>query len=190
MKAQWGCIRRAFWCSCGHRAARDLSNRLRFQQLRRLVTPRVLEGALLWPPTKRLLSSVDRYQRVLLAACRRIEPLPGEDPASFARRRGRIAGATAREHGLWSAAIRSRQEAWLEHLRRASEMGSLSWASLAISTASCHWLRERRTAHGTPSLGGRIQARARLRRVQGRWEDTVCRELGLNPTLPQPPESI
>lgn len=101
-------------------------------------------------PTPWLLSKAGSLQRWCIAQAADIFFLPGEDAASFNRRRARSAGALARQAGLWSARIVAAAQRMLETVR--AEAPPRTWAARLVSVRGEAWARERRKVCGSDSV--------------------------------------
>ena len=71
-----------------------------------------------------------------------------------------------RRHGLWSIRHKRRVCAWFEHLLRAPDTGTQSWASVLVKYKGDQWLQRQRSLHPR----GRTGTRSNAGYVAQRWE--------------------
>lgn len=93
---------------------------------------------------------------------------PGEDSASYVRRRGRLAAGLCREHGLWSRRWCLRVVSWDAHLKRPRNSGS--WAAQVEKFHDASWFGIR-LACLSPSGSAGTGTRSALGRPFPRWHE-------------------
>ena len=134
-----------------------------------------------WPYQAYSAGRIDRAQRKMIGILLRVRMRPGEDPATFGRRRNREATVVTRQHGTWSAHWRKRVIDWNAHLSR--DQNHKSWASKTLHYHGQEWLRDQRriNAFGEQSsfTVGRTCTCASRGVVHKRWHDGVDTALGL-----------
>ena len=129
---------RAFWAGAGGAKGRLLPTPLRLALLTRTCRAILDYRCARWPSSKHVRSALDRLQRRFLSVLLRCPRLPGEEPAAFARRRGREAAAVARDAGCWGERAVVRARAWFGHLERhRTEV----WPGLLLRWHGRNWLR-------------------------------------------------
>ena len=102
----------------------------------------------IWVPNKSAAKQVEAGHNKILQRILRIQPLEGESPATYMRRRNGILARERERLGLsvaseWSLSL----VRWLEHLGRHPEQP----ASLLLNVQTDMWLQTLRALHWTPS---------------------------------------
>ena len=146
------------------------------QLLERCVYPVLAFRVSRWPPQKVVAQELNSTQAVMIASVRRTPPLPNEEPASFFRRRLKIAHSIARGNGTWSGKWFDRFGKWNEHLSRHPSHPT----SRLIRTRDNNWLIARRSNFASQNavrwnswtmLAGRTDTRICRGNVAQRWEN-------------------
>ena len=86
--------------------------------LNRATLPVLAYRAARWPPSASVVSTVDRFQRKLLAACIATQPLPAEPPVDFFKRRSAIVTANLPKRLKWSMLWCKKILNWHAHVGR------------------------------------------------------------------------
>jgi len=150
-----------------------LSDKLKL--LNRAVLPIASYRMSRWPYQTNAAKRLDRTQTKMIRTLMRHQFEPGDDPATFAARRNRMAASVARRCGQWSQVWRKRVLDWSAHLNR--ERNHTSWAAKTLHYHGKHWLQEQRRIHATGASGsilaGRTCTRAGRGIVHRRWHDGV-----------------
>ena len=174
---------KAYYANPGRlRNDRATSLKLRLRLLDRCCTSAWSWRASGWAPTRLLARTLNATQRKMVATLLQLAPAPGEDPAQYARRRGRAAGALCRARGLWSELHIRRAEAWREHLRRDARRGGTGWATRLLALGQTQWLRERRASMNSPGLlAGATGTRRSAGAPAARWDEGLDRAIEAGP---------
>ena len=143
--------------------------------LGRAVLPIATHRMSRWPYQLHAAKRIDRTQTKMIRALMREQFQPGDDFASFAARRNRVAAGVARRRGQWSSVWRKRVVDWDAHLQR--ERNQNSWAAKALKYHGKVWLQEQRRIHAVGEHSsvhaGRTRTRASRGIVHRRWHDGV-----------------
>ena len=128
-----------------------------------------------WPPQQVIADELDQTQAKMIASILRYRPGPGEDIASFCRRRMRDARSIADAQGTWSGKWFDRFERWNEHLHRHLDHN----CTRLLSLMNAQWLRERRARYAPANPirwnawschAGRTNTRIGSGYIAQRWE--------------------
>ena len=187
VRACWNNARRsmwrAFWANSASREARNLSFSAKWDLMGRSVTPQLNFRCSRWPPQKQIADELDTLQQKMSTILVRVPRSPGEDAASFVRRRGRIVRKHCKEKGLWSVRWFQRAVAWDNHLARPGS--SRCWSARLRNYHGRDWLMQRRLSF-TPSTGSTLAGRTCTRAFPGkvfmRWHDGIelARSVGMS----------
>lgn len=145
----------------------------RLRALDAVLWPALMFRAPTWPPHACILGEADALQRRCAALALEVAPRPLEDPATYRRRRGHIAGVAIATHVPWS---RRMVEAAVGRLRALTEAGPArdSWLGHLLRYRDRAWLIAQRMAHGSLSQrSGFLHVRVAPGRVPPRFEEAV-----------------
>ena len=159
------------WCGAGSRKARKLPLHLKLQDLERCAFPAVSNRCAWWPIGKTLLAAIRALQGQLVSTLIRIPREPGEDDASYARRRGREAQAVIAARESWGFKCARQVVRWYAHLKRKHVD---SWACRFFHMRDARWLQLQRLIAGSVStMAGALGLREVAGRRRIRFEDGV-----------------
>jgi len=171
---------KAFWANPGADAAKQVGIPRKLQLLARAVQPQLSFRCSRWPPQRQIATEVDTLQQKMTASMLKLPRLEGEDPASYVRRRGRVARGHCRKQGLWAAHWFARAIAWDDHLTRARN--GQTWSGRLRDFRGKEWLKQQRAlyvprgfsdASAASLRAGRTGTRAVRGKVQTRWHDGI-----------------
>ena len=161
--------------NCKNEHLRNNENRA-LQLLERCVYPVLAFRVGRWPPQKVVAQELNSTQAVMIASIRRTPPLPNEEPASFCRRRLKIAHSIAKGTGTWSGKWFDRFGKWNDHLSRHPSHPT----SRLIRTRDSIWLQTRRSTFASQNavrwnswtmIAGRTDTRICRGNIAQRWEN-------------------
>ena len=109
---------RSFYKNSGSLQALDVPMRQKVILLNRATLPVLAYRAARWPPSTSVISTVDRFQRRLLASCLATQPLPAEPPLEFFKRRNAIVTANLPTRLKRSQSWCHKSIKWDEHIAR------------------------------------------------------------------------
>ena len=163
---------RAFWANCSRNQNLPLDRRLLL--LGRAVQPVFSFKCARWPVQSTIAKEVQSLQKRMVTVMMGIRMLPHETPASFRRRRARLASTHMSSGICWARVWATRWRDWDRHLARHPEHA----ASKLLKSRDSAWLRARRwlfapaassARHAWTIAAGRTDTRVAAGAVQQRW---------------------